>query len=141
MPSRHRRELEVRVGAKRKGAMHLGIADSPSTPSARGESDSEERSADRVGFAPEWGPASPLSGGDAVERLRLPAELTSRLRKWTRVWQSGFDERAGWLDAATGRAWIAEGEALLEEVTAYARRAGLNVVADPDFHEYEPPKR
>lgn len=127
--------VEVRAGSIPHGSTFLGVAGEASIrPHELADPDRETPA---IGFFPEWGKASPLWGGDLIESLRLPGELVTRLQAWVRIWQANFDELKGrWHKEAVGRAWITEGDELLDEVRRYAARVDIEVVADPYFHEY-----
>lgn len=76
-----------------------------------------------VRFFPDWGNAHSLWGGGPMspDDLGLSSGLTERLAEWTRIWQEVLDPSNGpesWADPAVGRAWIAEGDALVKLLTA-----------------------
>ncbi|MEN2741250.1 hypothetical protein ABCS02_25985 [Microbacterium sp. X-17] len=91
----------------------------------------EDRARTLVLF-PEW------FGGDRIpETLKVPPEIRQRLREWNRTWESVLDPviKVEWPDPAVGRAWIAEGNALVRELQA---QLGSEIRVVGDFAAYDP---
>ncbi|MEV8272101.1 hypothetical protein [Microbacterium sp. NPDC077184] len=81
---------------------------------------------------PEWG------GREVVPRSNdISPQLRERFRVWNQLWQVVLDPvlEFKWPDAEVGRAWIAEGHALVRDLQ---RELGPSITVKSDFAAYDP---
>lgn len=94
----------------------------------------------QIAFFPDWGHKWPLWGPVALrpEHLGLSTDLERRLAEWVRVWQEELDPviEIRWPSTEMGEAWIAEGEALCNEVQEAVKKRRIMVI--PRFSEFAP---